>query len=104
VEIAKDPIFGEIDELSYSGGWKKVLADADAKAAAFTSDKCRVWMLLYVCEFQTLDIVTFRALPKISATQIPLFRKNARTSTTPTIPPIQDEMIKRLDCCIARSP
>ena len=43
VGIAKDPVFNIKDEqaLDYSDGWKNVLADADAKAAAFTSDEMK---------------------------------------------------------------
>jgi len=53
VEIVRDAIFNihDADEsnfssdedpaLSYSDGWKKVLADADAKASAFSSDEMK---------------------------------------------------------------
>jgi hypothetical protein len=43
VEIASDPIFSVPDGelLSYSEGWKKVLADAEARAASFGSDEMK---------------------------------------------------------------
>ncbi len=43
IEIIRDAIFSANDDqaLSYSNGWKKVLADADAKASAFSSDEMK---------------------------------------------------------------
>jgi hypothetical protein len=44
LEIAGDPIFSVPDDelLSYSEGWKKLLAEADARAASFGSDEMKV--------------------------------------------------------------
>jgi len=43
LDIVRDPIFAVTSDeiLSYSQGWKQVLADADAQAASFSSDEMK---------------------------------------------------------------